>query len=321
MGRYALRVLLFLAILFVPIAVCIAAVTQANRRRVLEPTLRAKIQALVRPDALYRLLILGDSRAEQQVDPWQLADELGIPRDSCLNLGVRAGDLSSAVQALRVHPELLRDKPTLIFSVSFFAMNDGAAKEGYYSPDLIAECSPVQAMELLTPTQLNAYYLTGLAELLGHAEKPHVSNAAGGFQPFDTVLEPREDLRVDQVHLTHPWYKGVNLDGIRRQIIRKDLVWIAEQHCRALIYDGPIAPWWKSHIQDSYIQQVDDAFTQKMAMDCAAAGVAFVSYHDRAGIPNSHFKDLQHLNRQGSVEFTRWLADTVRSIQLPASKP
>ncbi len=314
--RFARRLALFLLPLAVLLALVALGIDTLQHNRLLMPELQTKLQTLADSRQSYRLLVLGDSRAEMQVDPRQLAQELKLPPEQTLNLAVRAGDLSSVTALLRAHPWLLREKPVLLVSVSIFSFNDGATRKGYYSPDLVAACSWRQRWTLLGGDRLFAYYLDSAQRLLGLKEpKPYRDDPAlRGLALEDGVLATDFDLRVAAWHDRHPWYQRLNLQGVRTQRSAADLHFLAQTGCPVLVFEGPIAPSWLRYIQQRVVEQSDEQFTALISQLCAERGLAFVSYRTRPGLSDEQFLNIQHLNPRGVPVFTHWLAQDAQAL-------
>lgn len=313
------RLVLKLAVLFLPLVALIAAVayhvqtSPEIRARVYSPDLEGKLQALLTPGT--EVVIGGDSRAERQMVPAVMQSILGKP---AVNVATTACDLVSLCGALQRRP-LPPSAKILVLSASVFQVNDGATDRGYLSraavlrmtlPEKIAVHRDATAALFSDMVEVSL-----LKEPAPLAVDPAVL-AARGFHGVNGTLDLPPRITLDPATTNHAWYRKVDLHGARWRLFREALACLAATGRRIYLVDPPVSPAWRSYTAGTFIDRTEREFAAMVAQEAGKyPNVRFLDYYTRGDLPlqNGDFYDIQHLNPGGAAKFTAILSEEILS--------
>jgi hypothetical protein len=270
------------------------------------------------------ILVGGDSRAKQQVDPI-LLEELTGKRAINVAEGITfGGDLPTLANALRKYPRILAREPVLIVSVSVTGFNDlalddlPAASILNWSPRdhaRVAARNPGKYFRFLF-----GWYVPFLQRHVLHkirktgfdcaegARLPPALMAARGYRPG---RQHAESLKPDAGRRPRTQADFL-LDGGRRRAFIQALGWLAASPAKAiLLYNAPMSREWQADPAHAVDVEMEHRFADLVAAEASRhAKVHFVDYvrNPAPELDSSHFSDNYHLNETGAALFTRRLA-------------
>lgn len=289
---------------------------------VARPELRDKARSLTR-QRTPMVVISGDSCVKCGIIPALLAEKLGLPSESIINMAESACDTSAVVAAYTEYAHRFASDPTLIVNLSFFSANDGAG-------DILGD-------ELLWSLSFrDRLRLAGLARTVRSMFLPEKAvwqdltrfwpravgrYAESGFESAPAHLSVNTwtpDHRRDRADaLRQWWYNDLRTDGLRWKKLRADLETLAG-YARLHVLLMPPHPSFITHIQDTAAGEAEQRFRAGIQDLCDQLGIVCLSYDAeclRPTDPDCLFHDLVHLNRAGAEVFTTVLARDLAGLK------
>lgn len=274
------------------------------------------------------IVIGGDSRAKQQVEPLILEEITGKRAINVAEAVTFGGDLPTLANALRKQPGVLAESPVLILSVSVPGFNDLALDD--LPAAAVLNWAPRDHLRVAfrAPGKYAGYlfgwYLpflkrhwahrrkgTGFACEEGVALQPALM-ASRGFRPHHQqvdTLKPAGRFQTREDFL---------LDGGRRRAFAKALEYLAASPARAiLLYNAPMTREWREDPAHAVDVEMEHRFADLVAAEAARhPKVRFVDFvrNPPEDLESEHFADNYHLNGKGSPRFTRRLAGLLRDL-------
>lgn len=271
-----------------------------------------------RPD----IVIGGDSRAKQQVEPLILEAMTGRKAINVAEAVTFGGDLPTLANALRKQPRVLAGSPVLILSVSVPGFNDLALDDLPAAAVLNWTPGDHFRVAIRSPGKYAGYlfgwYLpflkrhwthrrkgTGFACEEGMTLQPALM-ASRGFRPHHQrvdTLKPDGKTQAREDFL---------LDGGRHRAFAQALAYLAASPARAiLLYNAPMTREWREDPAHAVDVEMENRFADLVAAEAARhPKVEFVDFvkDPPEDLASAHFADNFHLNEKGSPLFTRRLA-------------
>ncbi|MGB0715213.1 MAG: hypothetical protein ACPGXK_05005 [Phycisphaerae bacterium] len=138
-----------------------------------------KIDALTANSSPW-LILAGDSRAECQLDPEVMAQELSIEESHIANIAVAGGDSHMTLTALQRYRERMASQAVVVLSVSPHHLADRTDYDRYYSADYYWSVGMAERLRHLSPVDAvraafipeRAFFEQCFASLTGQVTKP-----------------------------------------------------------------------------------------------------------------------------------------------------
>jgi len=295
-------------------------------RQSLDDDLVQKVYSLlIKPGRSPAVIVAGDSRAQRQVIPEVLRQELGV---DVVNVAVAAGELVSVAKVLR--QDALRGKrPLLIISATLFQINDGAIDHDTLSMDCLMAMGWIDQIAIFRQKLPEmAYrkirmYRGCLAMKLGLSSVRTKHFAEDGFMGIEGTFDP-SCMAARSERIKHPWYQNLDLEGRKWRVFRAALREIAASGSKVLLVNGPSSPVWKQLSRDTFMDAAEKQYSQMLEREVAQyANVHFIDFHNgwTDELPDESFYDIQHLNRTGAVAFSKILCNEVKRLDLLPREP
>jgi hypothetical protein len=258
------------------------------------------------------IIVAGDSRAARQVDPAVIFHETG---KNAINIGESASDCYRLSEALKLSG--ISGK-TIIVSVSFFQVNDGAIDPGYFSAEAFQQLSLADKLALYR-TKPDALLMNQSAlfqkVLNGDLNTSNVG-AVNNQVNVQYEMQPCKSFTADEEWFRrHKWYKSPSIDGYKMKPFMKALKNLASlSNCRVILYNGPVSQSFMDVAKANGVYQVERSFDELMKKECASLGLEFHSFLDDESLRSpSFYYDPQHLcGGIGTTTFTKKLVDLIR---------
>ena len=245
------------------------------------------------------ILILGDSRADRQLNPYIIHSKTNI---DVLNIAESSLDLYSL--SLRLKNINVENK-LIIISASSWQINDGATDEGYFR---------VEAFNNLDATQRLVLYRDNLIDLKKMLPKCLI-------KPINITIGNKEravnsgfnnvackNFLTDNMFRNHPWYRNIRMNGVKTKLLKDGLIELNKLNCSGIIiYNAPVCTefirqaknngaW---HMEDEYCKTISNFIqTEKFKK------ITFVDLRNLRGFSKEDYYDPQHFCEQGANKFT-----------------
>lgn len=299
------------------------AATRMFPKPVAQQGLREKVMALTE-SAKPKVIIAGDSRALQGIEPRLLAIQLQLPENEVVNIAYSAADSSAMLYAYREFSGRFVDRPIMILNSSFFSVND--ATPGVMIDD-----------EWLWPLTWNERRrLVGIARATAAEFLPEkalwfrlLDTLSPGVPPvpnqgFISKVSRNGTSDWSQQHIreySHMWidlwYGDGNVDGIRWQKFETNIKSLHNNGVQIVLLEMPYHPGFVRICTETPTSQALNRLHLKRVQLCERLQIPLLSY-DATCIADEpvekSFADCVHLNRRGATFFTKVLAKEVEKL-------
>ncbi|HXV22126.1 MAG TPA: hypothetical protein VD811_14155 [Desulfuromonadales bacterium] len=305
-------------VIFVAIVYCV----DNSSYNVYNDDLEKKITEFTKPKYDYTLVIAGDSRAERQLVPDIILSKYNI---KSINIATSACSVSNMYNALKKY-DLLDKQITVVVSVGFFQINDGAIDTGYIS---MAE---IISMSLKDKFILFANDIGGLYRNYLNALQENIVNffikapfrlkenderlEHHGFKPIDGSINLPLDFSTDSENTKHSWYKNINVYGVRWKNMQSTLNKMSKSNCKFILFQAPVSDAFKKHVNGTNIDRYEKEFSNMLQQEADKYNnIEFYDFYSRSlsNLTNDDYYDPQHLNRFGAEKFTILLMDEIKN--------
>lgn len=288
------------------------------------PLLAQKAQRLMTHDDV-RLLVLGDSRGTYDLVPAGIAEVLGVPAHTAVNLASDHGDVPSALAIYRQVGPQLQAPPTILLSLSFWSVND--ANPDPLGNELLASLTFKERKSLvgfgralLTPF-LTERSLVERWTLPLHKPLPTEVLGEAGFVPLDPSFDgATSGTRVEKelTRLMRTWFHAPRVDGVRWSRTAVDVRTLRATGAPLVIIDAPLHPALLDRLETERLTSALDAFRTRIDALGEELDVPVLRY-DAADLdardPVPLFFDLLHLNADGARRFSRIVGEDLRRLR------
>lgn len=275
--------------------------------------------AALEPSARLSVLVAGDSRS-RNVDTEQLCNELGISGD-CRNVSRGAGDFATTYGIVHAYHKHLDDESVVVVGVSEYWV-----ELGHLDARLGVLADPTPYMVARQPKMVISSFLP-----LSRARGRIVSGARRRIDSLARRLLNRTGVQVppppDPLHDAGPaglplsnvavWFAPTSQESLdeRRTAAKRLMRAIVElvpnkQRMALLLLPNPAVrdAWVDEHYPTRRLRGV--TYLKQLAQD---EGVRFIDLHDAIADP-SRYRDLHHLNDEGTREGTTLVANALRAM-------
>ncbi len=251
------------------------------------------------------ILILGDSRAECQVDPKILHEETHV---NCLNIAETAMDLFSL--SLRLKALNVKNK-TLVISASAWQINDGSNEFGYFRKEAFNHLSPTQKLRIYmnSPSELKRVFSENWQSLFDLNLKIgkdtfYVNN---GYPSIKS-----KDFDTTNMFENHPWYKNIYTNGGKRDLLIQALRCLNTINCnRIILYNAPVYEGFIRESKKNSVWDMENEYCNTVKDFIHSEGQKHLEFYDLRnleGFTKGDYYEPQHFCKNGAEKFTRKIA-------------
>lgn len=254
------------------------------------------------------VIVAGDSRAERQVIPEIIKENTSF---DAINVAGPAVDLLTTTDIIKKY---YANQPAIfVISVSSFQINDGCIHEGYLSKKCFQQLSLKDKVKLFK-WDIRPLYKMELTEFfceLGLIENPTQNDVTElGYVGVEETLDTNISTNLSAI----PWYKNVKSDGIRWFLFCKAIKTLSQMNSIFIIYQPPVSPFWRKQISGTFIDYAEKTFSQKLGTELRKfKNFTYLDFYTNPLplLADSLYYNTLHLNRKGSVVFTKYLVEKI----------
>lgn len=287
--------------------------------------LRFKMETLLDSRPNPSIVILGDSRAREQISPKILEKVTGWPT---INLGVLGGITASAPAVLNKIFKI-DDKGICILSPSSSEINDNAKLLSGYSVDGLKYMSIFQRFDLFgkdikklitSEIKLQREPLKlMLSELLEPGKTQRPKDPRLGFVP----------LKAEVAHFSYDPFspKSMHMYGYTKPLLNKHRRAVFAKAIRELSFYKnisfillipPVTGAWHHYAPKHGVDKIEEAFSKELIKE-ASKYKNFTVLNLRSELKNRfqdfHFSDNMHLSEPGAHIYSNYIANYLQSIK------
>ncbi len=292
------------------------------RKQIFLNRLEVKIANLYNPSKPTDILIIGDSRAQRQIDPQVIENTLGR---TALNLALNGECHVTALRMLQKYPLIIKDAKLVIFSETSAQINDGAIFEGYITPASFFELSPFDQIRLF-PNQIRriaAFYWNAIKQYKfykrtdfskGLCSRLEVENK--GLLPIYEKLEGSNFWPTSVNPEDYRWFEKSKFDGIRHRQFIRTLRMIKKQigsGKKLLFVIPPMSNSWLDMIKGTGLEKVFNQSILALQNACKIADVECIIFDKNA---KYEYYDFAHMDYKGAINFTSDLCHCIKEKRL-----
>ncbi|MFC1549769.1 hypothetical protein ACFL46_00565 [Candidatus Neomarinimicrobiota bacterium] len=284
-----------------------------------------KFRTFMPDPSAVNIVIAGDSRAERALIPKIFEDRTGL---ETTNIAKGVCDLMTLYKAFEKY-DLAQSEQLFVVSASIWQANDGAVDKGYISINELMEI-PVWGQILMLHGEYFASVENRLKlfweEITGkrkhyNFKQDDIRLRTQGFLGVDSILNPETitNVSLNPDSTQHYFYKRLNINGYRKQVIQKALKLLSKTKSKFLIYQPPASPLWHYHTKDSFIDKAEREYSTFLENEIDAyENIQFIDFYEYQNpkLDDSKFYDLQHVNITGAEIFTSIVIDSLITRQM-----
>ncbi len=252
------------------------------------------------------ILILGDSRAECQIDPQILHNESNV---NCLNIAETAMDLFSL--SLRLKALDLKNK-TLLISASAWQINDGSNEFGYFRIEAFNHLTLSQKLQiyLYSPSEIKRIFSENWQQLF------NLNLTIGKSTVFVNhgypAIDPK-DFKTSNMFDNHPWYKNINTHGAKRELLIQALMNLNALNCnRIILYNAPAYEEFINEAKNNSVWDMENEYCNTIKQFINSEGHKHIEFYDLRnleGFTKEDYYEPQHFSSKGAKKFSRKIAE------------
>jgi hypothetical protein len=259
-----------------------------------------------------QILILGDSRAERQLDPEIIHSKTNL---DVLNIAESSMDLYSLSLRLR---ELNVENKLIIISASSWQVNDGSTDEGYFRIEAFNELTSYEKLQLYAdnPIELKKILTQCLFSQFEVKELTIGNEARFINRGFENMKCSNFDSK-NMFH-NHAWYRNMRLNGIKTKLLIEALSELNNLKCRGvLIYNAPAYSEFNRQSKYNGVEDMENTYCNMISNYIKSEDLSHISFRDLrnlTGFSKNDYYDPLHFCEQGAKKFTLKFIDVLREV-------
>jgi hypothetical protein len=298
------------------------------RDEILDTPLERVICTLDRLYPSARLVVCGDSRAERQLIPRVMEEELGAP---AVNMGSVAIDLVTMYNAIERYG-LADSSRVFLVSIGVYQVNDAVTNGWYLSPAAFFNHEPLEHLLLFRsrPIALVNRYRTcralrrrmlyggGLFRCRDRRYIPDRTCADKGYRAIKRVWNGDASELADC-----RWYWDGAIDGIRWRLYARYLRAFDSLHVPVVLLKSPAAPSVYTSPHTARFIAMERAFSEQLHAACEDlryVRLLDLSLSPAAGMTDSMYYDGLHCNIDGARVYSKLVSQKLRETGLFTSR-
>jgi hypothetical protein len=245
------------------------------------------------------ILILGDSRAERQLDPAIIHAKTNF---DVLNIAANSMDLYSLSLRLK---EVNVENKLIIISASSWQVNDGSTDEGYFRIEAFNELNAYEKLQLYADNPIELKKI--LTQCLFSQFELTIGNETRFInRGFENIKCSNFDSK--NMFNNHPWYRNMRLNGIKAKLLKEALSELNKLKCKGvLIYNAPAYNEFIRQSKYNGVEYMEDKYCNMISNYIETEDLSHISFRDLrnlSGFSKNDYYDPQHLCEQGAKKFT-----------------
>jgi len=250
------------------------------------------------------IIILGDSRADRQINPEIINDNLNL---NCLNIAESSLDLFSLSRRLiQNHVKShIRRKQILIISASSWQINDGSTGNGYFRKEAFNNLSLLEKFNLYSDN-LKELILMNRKLIIDKEVNINFGNINRSLNSGFRNINCR-DFDTTKMLLNHPWYRNIRTNGIKQELLKKGLINLNKLNCKIIIFNAPVYSKFKKYAKNNGVWEMENNFNNFIKSTIKSQKLSNLYFHDLRnlnGFEYNDYYDPQHFCVNGANKFT-----------------
>jgi hypothetical protein len=259
------------------------------------------------------LIFAGDSRTLCQIDPGLVAQLIGKPPGSAINIAYEAGEPLALLAAIRYLPDRFQ-KAHVVVSVAPFLFNEGVRSAAVYPQDVAARLGVVEQMSSFLPLRIGTL-IRFIREAFGArlAADQHVADlaplpAAFGLKIIDrTQADDRWPAEIG----SHAHYADWNLSGPKARFEIGALCDMVALTRKLTVVVPPWAPRY-DRARDPSWRDKDDQYATLVVDAGRRCGFDVLNIQSIPGLEQGNYADEMHVNASGVAIYTRYIVSRLQ---------
>jgi hypothetical protein len=259
------------------------------------------------------LIFAGDSRTVCQIDPGLVAQLIGKPPGSAVNIAYEAGEPLALLAAIRHMPDRFQ-KAHVVVSVGPFLFNEGVRSAAVYPQDVAARLGVVEQMSSFLPLRVGTL-IRFIREAFDArlAADQHVADLAPLPPAFG--LKTLDRTQADDRWLTqmgsHAHYADWNLSGPKARFEIGALCDMVALTRKLTVVMPPWAPRY-DRARDPSWRNKDDQYAELVVAAGRRCGFDVLNVQSVPGLGQDNFGDEMHVNVSGVAIYTRYIVSQLK---------
>ncbi|MFC1804806.1 hypothetical protein ACFLZ3_03150 [Candidatus Omnitrophota bacterium] len=328
MRLFIVKSFFILLIILLPVSLLITLCDKIYKDEIFNDNIEYKLPALIKDHQPFDLIIAGDSAAERGIIPEIIERETGL---NTMNIAGPGCGIVATNNLFKKYPFLINRNTTLFITATIFQVNDGAIDTIGKSKATMVNLSLLEKIKIfkwktldiipIYKEMLLKLFSGFLYQKLFDVQAPQSGRAllysrdykidSKGFFPTEGKDDSGPAIALNPDGTTnHPWYKNINLTGVRWKIFKRTLAQLDKLGCKIIIIKPPASPSFKQNVQGSFIDQAEKEYSENMRKETLKyPNISFIDFYDEidSGLEEIHFYDIQHTNKSGAKVFTKSL--------------
>lgn len=302
MKRFLKKVLIILIITSVIISIFYSYLLQIKLE------VKTQIVGLEKIDSA-QILILGDSRADRQLNPRIIHSETNL---DVLNIAESSLDLYSL--SLRLREMDLKNK-TLVISASSWQINDGATDEGYFRIEAFNNLSAKQKILLYLDNPIELKIMLN-SIVFSKFELTIGNNGRFINNNFNNITCTKFSYK--NMSRNHPWYRNIKTNGIKLQLLKDALIELNKLQCNhIIIYNAPAYSEFVKEAKNNGVWHMENQYSETISNFIISEklnNITFLDLRELPGFTQNDYYDPQHLCENGANKFTLKLIPILNNV-------
>lgn len=260
----------------------------------------------------FDLIIMGDSRAERQINPKTIYKNTG---NKSINLAISSGDINAIMKFFVANDELLIDlkensNPVLLVSASDWQINDNAQDWGYLSHSTISLLTPFERLAVLNNkwdyfkfvVQGYKIYIKNIIEPI---KRYNLKTGNNGFLPINEGFK-----KVEKSYLSnHPYYSKIKIDGWRWKLFTSSIRFLNSNFSEVILLIPPISPFFREMSKNTKVEKMTLSYIKNLKFllkDEKLDNITIWDFYNEhpSELSDPDFYDVMHLNSKGAEKFS-----------------
>lgn len=270
----------------------------------------------------FDLIIMGDSRAERQLNPKTINRNTG---KKSINLAISSGDINRIKKFFIVNDELLIDlkensNPILLVVASDWQVNDNAQKWGYLSHSTISFLTPFERFAVLNNKGdyfkfVVEGYKIYIKNIIESIKGYNLKTGNNGFLPINEEFKGVEK----SYPYNHPYYSKIKIDGWRWRLFASSIRFLNSNFRKVILVIPPTSPFLREMSKNTKAEKMTFSYIKNLKSllkDERLDNITVWDFYNEhpLELSDSDFYDVEHLNSTGAEKFSNIISKKIALI-------